>query len=184
MAPAVTLITGPTTIELPAVASVIRVRSAAEMHRAVLAAVPQADALVMAAAVANYTPDQVATQKIAHADEALTVTLSATPDILADVVAWRAREGRTTPLVVGFAAETEDVVARARAKRLRKGIDVIVANDVSKDDVGFDVDANAVTIIGADADEHVPRASKAAIAAVLADRLEQWLARQSAEARA
>ncbi len=102
------------------------------MHRAVLDAVPQADALVMAAAVANYTPDQVATQKIAHADEALSVRLSATPDILADVVAWRAREGRTTPLLVGFAAETEDVVARARAKRLRKGIDVIVANDVSK----------------------------------------------------
>ena len=181
----VTLITGPTTIELPAGASVIRVRSAAEMHRAVLDAVGQADALVMAAAVANYTPDQVATQKIAHADKALTVTLSATPDILADVVAWRAREGRSAPLVVGFAAETEDVVARARAKRLRKGIDVIVANDVSRQDIGFDVDANAVTIIGADAaDEHVPRASKAAVAAVLADRLEQWLARQSAEARA
>ena len=86
---------------------------------------------------------------------------------------------------MGFAAETEDVVERARAKRLRKGIDVIVANDVSKAATsGFDVDANAVTIIGADADEHVPRASKAAIAAVLADRLEQWLARQSADARA
>jgi len=100
-------------------------------------------------------------------------------------VAWRAREGRSAPLVAGFAAETEDVVARARAKRLRKGIDVIVANDVSRQDIGFDVDANAVTIIGADAaDEHVPRASKAAVAAVLADRLEQWLARQSAEARA
>ena len=79
------------------------------------------------------------------------MTLSATPDILADVVAWRAREGRSAPLVVGFAAETEDVVARARAKRLRKGIDVIVANDVSRQDIGFDVDANAVTIIGADA---------------------------------
>ena len=181
---AVTLITGPTAIELPAGVAVIRVRSAAEMHCAVLTQVPQVDALVMAAAVANYTPAQVATQKIAHDAPALTLALAPTPDILADVVAWRARERRTTPLLVGFAAETHDVVERARAKRLRKGIDVIVANDVSKDDVGFDADDNAVTIIGAGADEHVPRASKAAIAAVLADRLEQWLAGQAAEARA
>jgi len=181
---AVTLITGPTAIELPVGVSVIRVRSAAEMHRAVLTEVPQVDALVMAAAVANYAPTHVASQKIAHDASALTVALAPTPDILADVVSWRAREGRTTPLVVGFAAETHDVVERARAKRLRKGIDVIVANDVSKSDAGFEVDANAVTIIGAGADEDVPRASKAAIAAVLADRLEQWLARQAAEARA
>ena len=118
----VTLITGPTTIELPAVASVIRVRSAAEMHRAVLDSVDQADALVMAAAVANYTPDQVATQKIAHADKALTVTLSATPDILADVVAWRAREGRSAPLVVGFAAETGAAVAIFTATHFGVGV--------------------------------------------------------------
>jgi phosphopantothenoylcysteine decarboxylase/phosphopantothenate--cysteine ligase len=181
---AVILITGPTTIDLPAVASSIRVRSASEMHRAVLAAVPQVDALVMAAAVANYTPDRVAAQKIAHDDGAVSMTLSPTRDILGDVAAWRAREGRTTPLLVGFAAETHDVVERARAKRVRKHIDVIVANDVSRSDSGFDVDANAVTIIGPDADEHVPTASKTAVAAVLADRLEQWLARQSAEARA
>ena len=181
---AVTLITGPTAIELPAGVAVIRVRSAAEMHRAVLAQAPQGDALVMAAAVANYTPAHVATQKIPHDAPGLSVALAPTPDILADVVAWRTREGRTTPLLVGFAAETHDVVERARAKRLRKGIDVIVANDVSKNDVGFDANDNAVTIIGAGADEHVPRASKAAIAAVLADRLEQWLASQAAEAKA
>jgi len=180
----VTLITGPTSIELPVGASVIRVRSAAQMHHAVLREVAQADALVMAAAVANYAPNTIAAQKIAHDDGALTVTLTPTPDILADVVAGRAREGRATPLVVGFAAETHDVVERARAKRLRKGIDVIVANDVSKNDAGFDVDANAVTIIGSGADEHVPRASKIAIASVLADRLEQWLAGQAAETRA
>ena len=96
-------------------------------------------------------PISVAAQKIAHDDEdARPLTLAATPDILADVAAWRAREGRAAPLLVGFAAETEDVVERARAKRLRKGIDVIVANDVSGQDIGFDVDANAVTIIGAE----------------------------------
>ena len=179
----VTLITGPTALDVPAVATVTRVRSAAQMHRAVLDAAPKADALVMAAAVANYTPTQVAGHKIAHDDGTLDLALTATPDILGDVAAWRTRQGRTTPLLVGFAAETHDIVERARAKRLRKGIDVIVANDVSGSDSGFDVDANEVTIIGAGDDEHVPRASKTAIAAVLADRLEQWLARQPATAR-
>jgi phosphopantothenoylcysteine decarboxylase / phosphopantothenate---cysteine ligase len=181
---AVTLITGPTAIGVPTVAKTIRVRSAAQMHRAVLSEVSQTDALVMAAAVANYTPERAAAHKITHDEGALTLTLSATPDILADVAAWRTRENKTTPLLVGFAAETDDVVARARAKRVRKGLDVIVANDVSSGDAGFDVDENAVTIIGAGADEHVPRTSKAAIAAVLADRLEQWLARTGVEARA
>lgn len=171
----VTLISGPTAIELPHVTATIRVRSAAEMHHAVMAEVASADALVMAAAVANYRPEQVATQKIAHDDQAWSVRLVPTVDILADVAAWRSREGRTSPLLVGFAAETYDVVARAKAKRARKGIDVIIANDVSKPDAGFDVDVNAVTIIGAAADEHVPRASKGAIASVVADRLAQWL---------
>ena len=145
------------------------------MHTAVMAEVAGADALVMAAAVANYRPEQVATQKIAHEDQAWSVRLVPTVDILADVAAWRSREGRTSPLLVGFAAETHDVVARAKAKRERKGIDVIIANDVSQPDAGFDVDVNAVTILGAADDEHVPRASKGAIASVLADRLARWL---------
>jgi len=181
----VTLITGPTSLDAPAAGAVHRVRSAEEMHAAVLAAVPAADALVMAAAVANYVPEQAASQKIAHDGGPLTVRLAPTRDILADVVAWRRQHAGARLLVVGFAAETHDVVERARAKRLRKGIDVIVANDVSRSDSGFDVDANEVTIIGETADERVPRATKAAIAAVLADRIEQWLARPAtAEARA
>jgi phosphopantothenoylcysteine decarboxylase/phosphopantothenate--cysteine ligase len=179
---AVTLITGPTSVPLPAVASTIQVRSASQMHRAVLAEVTACDALVMAAAVANYTPDQVADQKIPHEDGALTVRLVPTRDILADVVAWRRQQDRQGPLVVGFAAETHDVVERARAKRARKGIDVIVANDVSTAESGFDVDVNEVIIIGIGTDEHVPRASKPAIASVLADRLEQWLGRPAAAA--
>jgi phosphopantothenoylcysteine decarboxylase/phosphopantothenate--cysteine ligase len=178
----VTLITGPTSLELPPVASVIRVRSAAEMHQAVMAAVQATDALVMAAAVANYTPAQTAAQKISHDDEAWTVRLVPTADILADVAKWRAHERRTSPLLVGFAAETQDVVARARAKRARKGIDVIIANDVSRPDAGFDVDANAVTIIGEDGDEHVPRASKGVIASTIADRVAGWLAEMPAPA--
>jgi phosphopantothenoylcysteine decarboxylase/phosphopantothenate--cysteine ligase len=172
----VTLITGPTALEPPAVAATVRVRSAAEMHKAVMAEVPTADALVMAAAVANYTPDAVAEQKIAHDDEAWTVRLVPTTDILADVARWRARERRTTPLLVGFAAETHDVVARARAKRARKGIDVIIANDVSRPDAGFDVDANTVTIISETGEEHVPLAPKGVIASAIADRVAVWLA--------
>jgi phosphopantothenoylcysteine decarboxylase / phosphopantothenate---cysteine ligase len=181
----VTLITGPTSLPLPPVTTAIRVRSAAEMHRAVLAEVSRTEALVMAAAVANFTPAEISLQKIAHdAADGVTVRLAPTPDILAEVAAWRAREGRSTPLLVGFAAETEDVVERARAKRRRKGIDVIVANDVSRADAGFDVDANAVTIIGAGDDEHLPLAPKAAIAAALVDRLERWLTPSAAAAPA
>jgi phosphopantothenoylcysteine decarboxylase/phosphopantothenate--cysteine ligase len=148
------------------------------MRRAVLAEAPGADVLVMAAAVANYAPEQVASRKIAHEDGTLTVRLAPTADILADVAAWRAREGRTSPLLVGFAAETHDVLERARAKRLRKGIDVIVANDVSRPEAGFDVDANAVTVIAAGGEEAIPLASKAEIAAAIVDRLERWLAQQ------
>ena len=173
----VTLVSGPVSLA-PPVTRVIRVRSAAEMRRAVLAEAPGADVLVMAAAVANYAPEQVASRKIAHADGTLTVRLAPTADILADVAAWRAREGRTSPLLVGFAAETHDVLERARAKRLRKGVDVIVANDVSRQEAGFDVDANAVTVIAANGEEAIPLASKAEIAAAIVDRLERWLAQQ------
>ena len=177
----VTLVTGPTRLDAPPV-HVVAVRSAAEMHRAVTGEVARTDALVMAAAVANFTPHATASQKIAHDSGTLEVKLVPTADILADVAAWRRREARSRPLLVGFAAETQDVVARARAKRERKGIDVIVANDVSRHDAGFEVDANAVTIIAGGGEEHVPLASKAAIAAVLADRLEGWLAQPAATA--
>ena len=85
----VTLITGPTAIDLPPVASTVRVRSAAEMHRAVMAAVAGSDALIMAAAVANYTADHVAPQKIGHDDGELTLRLVPTTDIVAEVATWR-----------------------------------------------------------------------------------------------
>ena len=116
-----------------------------------------------------------AAQKIAHEGGPLTLTLVPTADILADAAAWRRREGRERPLLVGFAAETHDVVERARAKRLRKGIDVIVANDVSRSDAGFEVETNDVTILTDDGEESLPLQSKTAVAAALADRLERWL---------
>ncbi|HEX7085505.1 MAG TPA: bifunctional phosphopantothenoylcysteine decarboxylase/phosphopantothenate--cysteine ligase CoaBC [Vicinamibacterales bacterium] len=171
---AVTLITGPTALTPPPV-ELVRVRSAAEMHRAVHERLAGADALIMAAAVANYTPEAPAAQKLPHDASELVLRLKPTADILADAAAWRARERRSSPLLVGFAAETHDVVPRARAKREKKGIDVIVANDVSRTDAGFEVDANVVTIIGPGGEETVPLASKRAVAATIVDRLESWL---------
>jgi phosphopantothenoylcysteine decarboxylase/phosphopantothenate--cysteine ligase len=172
----VTLIAGPTGVELPAVDRVIRVRSAAEMHAAVMDAAGDADAIVMAAAVADYTPAEPAAQKMAKGDAPLTLTLGRTKDILGDLGAMRARMGDGhRPVLVGFAAETTDVVARARDKRARKKVDLIVANDVSKSDRGFDVDSNAVTIIGEGGEQQVPLQSKDRVAAVILDRVESLL---------
>ena len=178
----VVLVTGPTSLAAPNVASIVRVRSAAEMHRAVMAELPRADALVMAAAVANYTAETVATQKMVYGEGRVDLTLVPTVDILADASAWRRREGRTSPLLVGFAAETSNLLERARAKRLRKGMDAIVANDVSRPDAGFDVSTNEVTIIDAASEETLPLQSKASIAAALAARLERWLSHSPAPA--
>jgi phosphopantothenoylcysteine decarboxylase / phosphopantothenate---cysteine ligase len=170
----VTLIAGPTRVEPPGVDAVARVRSAADMHAAVMASAAGADVVIMAAAVADYTPAEPAAGKIAKSDAPLTLTLKRTPDILADLGGLRARLGGSRPVLVGFAAETDNVVAKARDKRARKQVDLIVANDVSQPDRGFDVETNAVTIIGEDV-QHVPLQSKDAIAAVILDRVEQLL---------
>jgi phosphopantothenoylcysteine decarboxylase/phosphopantothenate--cysteine ligase len=171
----VTVIAGPTGVEPPAVDELVRVRSAAEMHEAVMRAAAAADVVVMAAAVADYTPAQPARGKLAKGDGPLTLTLERTKDILADLGSMRAGMGTGRPLLVGFAAETEDVEARARDKKARKHIDLIVANDVSQPDRGFDAPTNAVTLIGAGPDEHVPLQSKERIAAVILDRVETLL---------
>jgi phosphopantothenoylcysteine decarboxylase/phosphopantothenate--cysteine ligase len=105
----------------------------------------------------------------------MTLTLQRTKDILGDLGSMRAGLGGARPVLVGFAAETQDVVARAREKRLRKKVDLIVANDVSQSDRGFDVETNAVTIIGDGSDEVVPLQSKAGVAGIILDRVEQLL---------
>jgi phosphopantothenoylcysteine decarboxylase/phosphopantothenate--cysteine ligase len=170
----VTLVAGPTSLQPPQADELIKVRSAAQMHAAVMRAAEHADVVVMAAAVADYTPTAASVGKIAKADEPLTVKLEPTRDILADLGQASAR--RTTPLVlVGFAAETGDVLARAREKRARKGADLIVANDVSQPGSGFDVETNAVTIIGADGDQVLPQQSKTRVAEAILDRIEQLL---------
>ena len=168
----VTLVAGPTTVEPPKVREVVRVRSAAEMHEAVLTRADRMHVVVMAAAVADYTPERRADQKVTKRDDTLTLVLRKTPDILGDLGRRRLASGNG-PLLVGFAAETEDVVSRATAKRERKHVDLIVANDVSRPDAGFDVDANAVTIVGPDGAEPVPLQSKSRIAAIILDRVER-----------
>jgi phosphopantothenoylcysteine decarboxylase/phosphopantothenate--cysteine ligase len=172
----VTLIAGPTRIEPPAVDELVRVRSAAEMHAAVMQEAERSDTVIMAAAVADYTPDAPAEGKIAKTEGPFTLTLRRTPDILAELGAMRARRGGASPVLVGFAAETEGLVAKAREKRARKQIDLIVANDVSKDDRGFDAVTNAVTIIGDHREQEVALQSKERVAAVILDRVEELLA--------
>jgi len=170
----VVLVTGPTSIEPPAVAEVVRVRSAVDMHRAVFERVDRSDVVVMAAAVADYAAADPAAQKITKTGETLTVTLKRNPDILEDLGRRRSTSG-ARPLLVGFAAETEDVVARARAKRERKHADLIVANDVSREDAGFDVDTNAVTIVGPDSADALPLLSKSRVAMEILDRVESLI---------
>jgi len=104
----------------------------------------------------------------------MTLVLNKTPDILGDLGYRRLASGKG-PLLVGFAAETENVVTKAIEKRDRKHADLIVANDVSRKDAGFDVDTNAVTIVGAAGAETLPLQTKARVAAEILDRVEQLL---------
>jgi phosphopantothenoylcysteine decarboxylase/phosphopantothenate--cysteine ligase len=170
----VTLVTGPTTIETPAVRQVVKVRSAAQMHEAVMSRAGEMQVVVMAAAVADYSPAARAEQKVAKDGDTLSLLLRKTPDILGELGQRRVAKGGG-PLLIGFAAETEDVIAHATAKRERKHADLIVANDVSRADAGFDVDTNAVTIVGADGAEGLPLQSKSRVAAEILTRVERLL---------
>ena len=157
-----------TTTAQPASAGidVVRVETAAEMEQAVLTRADQADVVVMAAAVADFRPVEVAGSKIKKAGGVPQVVLEPTNDILAALGTQR-RPGQT---IVGFAAETDDLRANAADKLAKKGIDLIVANDVSAPGVGFEHDTNAVVILAADgsADE-VPLTDKRAVARAILD---------------
>jgi phosphopantothenoylcysteine decarboxylase/phosphopantothenate--cysteine ligase len=164
----VTFVTGPATVPPPAGVTVVRVETAQEMAVAVDAALP-ADAAVFAAAVADWRVANAAGQKMKKGAAGLPVLeFAENPDILAKVSQTRA--GRPH-LVVGFAAETEEVEAHASAKRLRKGCDWIVANDVSAATGIMGGTENAVTLISAEGAERWPRMGKDAVARKLADRI-------------
>ncbi|WP_448508589.1 bifunctional phosphopantothenoylcysteine decarboxylase/phosphopantothenate--cysteine ligase CoaBC [Immundisolibacter sp.] len=154
----VLLISGPVALADPPGVVVQRVRSALDMHRAVLAAVAGMDVFIGTAAVADYRPAQPAAQKIKKTHESLTVELVRNPDILAEVAARADR-----PFTVGFAAETDDVLTYARRKLEEKRLDLIAANTVGAGR-GFEVDDNALTLLWPGGQRELPRASKAALA--------------------
>ena len=147
----VTVVTGITTVDPPAGAKIVRALSADEMDQAVAHESKQASVFIGAAAIADYRPAQRAEQKIKKTEESVTLTLERTPDVLANVAASRTNG----MLVVGFAAETENVIANAREKLRSKKLDAIVANDVTRQGSGFDSRTNAITIITAQNDEPV-----------------------------
>jgi phosphopantothenoylcysteine decarboxylase/phosphopantothenate--cysteine ligase len=171
----VVLVTGPTKLEAPPGARVERVRSAIEMSRAITQHAKDADAIVMSAAVADYMPEGGShAEKIAKTDGPMTIKLVRTPDILAEL--GRARGASRTPLLIGFAAETGDPRPRARQKLAAKHVDLIVANDVSRQDAGFDTETNAAYLISADGEVETPLQLKTELASTILDRLEQLLA--------
>jgi phosphopantothenoylcysteine decarboxylase/phosphopantothenate--cysteine ligase len=174
------LVAGPTTVEPPAVTTLTRVRSAADMHLAVMAAASRADVVVMAAAVADYTPAGGAHDTKVAKSGPLTLQLERTVDILAALGEQRGESSR--PVLVGFAAETGDPVARATQKLARKKLDLIVANDVSAEGSGFDVETNQVTLVDAVGSETLPLMSKDAAAAAILDRVQRLLTPMTAPA--
>jgi phosphopantothenoylcysteine decarboxylase/phosphopantothenate--cysteine ligase len=176
----VTLVAAHTEVPDPAGATVVRVSTAAQLREAVLAAAADADAVVMAAAVADFRPAAPAATKIKKdaGTGAPTVELVRNPDVLADLVAAR-RDGAVPPraVLVGFAAETGDaggsVLEHGRAKLARKGADLIVLNDVSDPSIGFESAENAVTLVAAADEIEVPKAGKDAVAEAILDRVER-----------
>ena len=175
----VVLVSGPSRQQPPAGAEVVAVRSAADMHAAVMGAVSEVDAVIMAAAVADYTPaGGPRRQKIAKEPGHLTLTLTRTADILHDLGRWRGHRRR--PVLIGFAAETRDVVSRARAKLEAKGADLIVANDVSRADSGFDAETNAATLVAVGGTTDLPLQPKRDLARAIVDGLLELLAERDA----
>lgn len=161
----VVLVSGPTALAAPHGVRCERVQTAAEMRDAVRRELAGATMLFMAAAVADYRPATVAAQKLKKGPGPLRLELTRTVDILGEL------RGRTTGcLMVGFAAETEQVLDNATRKLREKALDLIVANDVSAPNVGFEVDTNAVTLLDAEGHTAVPLASKDEIADAILDR--------------
>ena len=161
----VLLVSGPTALNPPGAAEVTRVESAEEMLQAVLTLLPQATIVIKTAAVSDYRPKSSAPQKIKRSGP-LTLELEPTPDILGEI-----RRHKHSQLIIGFAAETQNVLENARKKLASKSLDAIVVNDVSREGVGFDSDRNAVTILTQHEVEEVPETSKWEVAQRVLDQV-------------
>ncbi len=180
----VILVAGPTPLPTPAGAERIDVKTAAQMRAAVLKAAAKADALVMAAAVADFTPKETAGSKLKRKSKAgLKLDLVPTADILAEAGARRRKSGRPRVLV-GFAAETGDPSPEARRKLAEKGLDLVVANDVTAPGAAFGGGTNRVVLIAADGSaERLPLLSKDEVAGAILDRVVAKLPRVSGSGR-
>jgi phosphopantothenoylcysteine decarboxylase / phosphopantothenate---cysteine ligase len=150
----VLLVTGPTVLQSPAAAEVTAVESASQMNDAVLRLLPEASIVIKAAAVSDYTISKPPDQKIKRVGP-LSLELLPTADILAEI-----SRRKTSQIVIGFAAETQNVIENARKKLVAKSLDAIVVNDVSREGIGFDSERNAVTILTADETITVPETTK------------------------
>jgi phosphopantothenoylcysteine decarboxylase/phosphopantothenate--cysteine ligase len=164
----VILVSGPTAITPPTSAETILVETAQQMRTAVLDRWERAGIIIMAAAVGDYHVKNAATEKIKRGGPR-ELQLEPNPDILADLGSLRHATGKSTPLLIGFAAETEHLLDNARAKLSKKRVDAIVLNDVSRSDIGFNADRNEVTIVTATETTAVPEASKFDIAQKIFD---------------
>jgi phosphopantothenoylcysteine decarboxylase/phosphopantothenate--cysteine ligase len=163
----VILVSGPVNLETPAGVERVDVRTAKEMHRAVLDRIAGVSIAILAAAVADYRPVEWRAQKIKKSEASLTISLEATTDILADVA-----KNKGHKIIVGFAAETDHVAENARKKLSAKNADLIVANDVTAEGAGFDRDTNIVTLFSRDGrDLALPKLTKSEVAQRILDEV-------------
>ena len=178
----VTLLLGPSAIAPPVGVTVVGVESALQLQGALTAAASTADVVIMAAAVADYRPARLATHKLKRSELGAKTELAlvANPDLLAEL-GKRRGTGRT-PLLVGFAAETRDVIANAEGKLAAKRCDLIVANDVSEPGAGFAVDTNRVTVVDHRGATELPAGTKAEVAHRILDRIAAFTAPPDAPA--
>ncbi|QPB84690.1 bifunctional phosphopantothenoylcysteine decarboxylase/phosphopantothenate--cysteine ligase CoaBC [Pseudoalteromonas rubra] len=154
------LISGPVALTPPHGCIVHAVNSAQDMHQAAMSLAPDSDVFIGCAAVADYRAADIAEQKIKKQGDEMTLTLVKNPDIIADVAALKAHR----PYTVGFAAETQDVAQYAQGKLKNKGLDMICANDVSQEGIGFNANNNALTLFWDNAQQSLPLASKSELA--------------------
>ena len=171
----VRLISGPNLLPTPIGVERTDVRSAEEMSAAVISHTANADVLIMAAAVADYRPIKNSSEKIKKSSGIPEIKLKATQDILKNVSEEKKKSGKPK-VIIGFAAESKDVIENAEKKLLEKGLDFIVANDISAKDAGFEVDTNRVTIISADGSkEALPLLTKEQVAIAILEKVEEIL---------
>jgi len=166
----VVLITGPSALIPPKGVEVVKVETAAEMHKAVMGSIKGADALIMTAAVADFAPKPQVGKKL-EKSAITSLELQSTPDILAEVGGLKKR-----PVLVGFAAEAGPMVERAERKLKKKGADLLVFNDVTEPGAGFDVDTNRIAIISAEGTQELPLMSKDEAAMEILDRVSRLCA--------